>query len=243
MRSNQVHQKGCRRLLMAGLLAALWLAGATGPVRALPPPLSAEELQKRSDVVAVVRVLAVTCTAQAPDAETKQPLRTFQAWLQVVRVDKGNAKPDETITLEWRETPKGGFADGATPFFPGEEVKTYLKWIGDRRLFEVAGVGGLKEPIRPADIQKLPEKPGQVLVAKTLTQAPLTRNDALEAMFADLREIYPELDLSRYQFKVTLHPDGWHVDYEFKDPNRLGGGPRYVIDPLTGKIVSKRFEQ
>jgi hypothetical protein len=33
------------------------------------------------------------------------------------------------------------------------------------------------------------------------------------------------------------------VDYELEDPRRKGGGPHDVIDPLTGAILSKRYEQ
>ena len=40
-----------------------------------------------------------------------------------------------------------------------------------------------------------------------------------------------------------LEDDGWHVDYELKDPRLKGGGPHYIIDPHTGAILSKRYEQ
>ncbi|MCI0377770.1 MAG: hypothetical protein L0215_09200 [Gemmataceae bacterium] len=50
-------------------------------------------------------------------------------------------------------------------------------------------------------------------------------------------------DLSNYRIQLALENDGWHVDYEFKDPGLKGGGPHYVIDALSGKIVSKRYEQ
>jgi hypothetical protein len=47
------------------------------------------------------------------------------------------------------------------------------------------------------------------------------------------------------QFRVTLAlaDDGWHVDYELADSQLNGGGPHYVIDAVSGKIVSKRYEQ
>src|SRR5436305_90002 len=40
-----------------------------------------------------------------------------------------------------------------------------------------------------------------------------------------------------------LEEDGWHVDYELKDPRLKGGGPHYVIDRFNGAILSKRYEQ
>jgi hypothetical protein len=50
-------------------------------------------------------------------------------------------------------------------------------------------------------------------------------------------------DLSPYRIQLVLEEDGWHVDYELKDPRLKGGGPHYVIDGLSGAILSKRYEQ
>jgi hypothetical protein len=58
---------------------------------------------------------------------------------------------------------------------------------------------------------------------------------------ADAARVYR--DLSPYRIQLVLEPDGWHVDYDLKDPRLKGGGPHYVIDAHTGAIVSKRYEQ
>ena len=50
-------------------------------------------------------------------------------------------------------------------------------------------------------------------------------------------------DLSRYSIRITECSDGWHVDYDLKDTNARGGGPHYVIHPMSGEIVVKRYEQ
>ena len=50
-------------------------------------------------------------------------------------------------------------------------------------------------------------------------------------------------DLSGYRITLEEQPDGWHVDYELMNPNANGGGPHYVIDPVTGAILDKRYEQ
>jgi hypothetical protein len=50
-------------------------------------------------------------------------------------------------------------------------------------------------------------------------------------------------DLSGFRVQISLGPDGRHVDYDLKDPQMNGGGPHYVIDPVTGSILSKRYEQ
>lgn len=50
-------------------------------------------------------------------------------------------------------------------------------------------------------------------------------------------------DLSVYRVSLTLESDGWHVDYDVKDPAVMGGGPHYVIDAHRGAILAKRYEQ
>jgi hypothetical protein len=50
-------------------------------------------------------------------------------------------------------------------------------------------------------------------------------------------------DLSPFRIEIVLKDDGWHIDYELKDPQLNGGGPHYVIDAATGAIVTKRYEQ
>jgi hypothetical protein len=50
-------------------------------------------------------------------------------------------------------------------------------------------------------------------------------------------------DLADFRITLELRPDGWHVDYDLTAPTVAGGGPHYVIDPETGQIVSKRYEQ
>ena len=50
-------------------------------------------------------------------------------------------------------------------------------------------------------------------------------------------------DLSGYKITLVLEPDGWHVDYDLTRPLVAGGGPHYVINPASGEIVSRRYEQ
>jgi hypothetical protein len=50
-------------------------------------------------------------------------------------------------------------------------------------------------------------------------------------------------DLSRYRILLALEDDGWHVDFELKDPRLKGGGLHYVINATSGAITSKRYEQ
>lgn len=50
-------------------------------------------------------------------------------------------------------------------------------------------------------------------------------------------------DLAGYRIHMTLEPDGWHIDFDLKDQSLNGGGPHYLIDPTTGSIVWKNYEQ
>lgn len=66
-------------------------------------------------------------------------------------------------------------------------------------------------------------------------------DEALRIAQADAEKIYREL--SGYRIVLALEPDGWHVDYQLKNPTAVGGGPHYIIDAATGAIVSKKYEQ
>ena len=65
--------------------------------------------------------------------------------------------------------------------------------------------------------------------------------DVLRIAHEDAQAAYRDL----LGFKITLFrsPDGWHVDYDLTDPLSAGGGPHYVIDPSTGEILARRYEQ
>ena len=69
----------------------------------------------------------------------------------------------------------------------------------------------------------------------------LSAEQALHVARLDAEAAYGGLD----DFRITIarQADGWHVDYELLDAVRDGGGPRYVIDARTGKILAKRYEQ
>jgi hypothetical protein len=69
----------------------------------------------------------------------------------------------------------------------------------------------------------------------------ITSDQVLRIARLDAEQAYR--DLSHYRISLTMEADGWHVDYELKNPKLNGGGPHYLIDPLTGKILSKKYEQ
>jgi hypothetical protein len=72
-------------------------------------------------------------------------------------------------------------------------------------------------------------------------QPRLASDEVLKIARLDAERAYR--DLTPYRISMVLEKDGWHVDYQLKDPNLNGGGPHYVIDPSTGAILEKKYEQ
>ena len=70
---------------------------------------------------------------------------------------------------------------------------------------------------------------------------PLASDEALKIARLDAERAYR--DLTPYRIAIVLEADGWHVDYQLKDPHLNGGGPHYLIEPRTGAILAKRYEQ
>jgi hypothetical protein len=77
--------------------------------------------------------------------------------------------------------------------------------------------------------------------AEPTKQPPITSDEALRIARLDGEKAYR--DLSGYRITFVLERDGWHVDYELKNPNLNGGGPHFVIDPTDGRILWKTYEQ
>jgi uncharacterized membrane protein YkoI len=71
--------------------------------------------------------------------------------------------------------------------------------------------------------------------------ATISCDQALKIARTDAEHVYRDLTL--YRISVSLEDNGWLVDYELKDEQLNGGGPYYVIDAHSGKILSKRYDQ
>jgi hypothetical protein len=82
---------------------------------------------------------------------------------------------------------------------------------------------------------------GLILLPPT-TGAGITSVEALSVARADAQTVYRDLD-ALYRIDIQLMPDGWHIDFEFKDDAANSGGPHYVIDATSGTIRTKRYEQ
>ena len=58
---------------------------------------------------------------------------------------------------------------------------------------------------------------------------------------ADAERVYR--DLTHLTITLRLEEDGWHVHYDPSRPGWQGGGPHYVIDPVDGTILSRKYYQ
>src|SRR5262245_12750975 len=90
-------------LRWAGMLLLAFIAS---PALALPAPMSDQELMEKSNLVALVRVLSVTCTSLTKDEATGEELPSYLATLQVREVKKGDAKKGDEVIVTWRAVPK-----------------------------------------------------------------------------------------------------------------------------------------
>lgn len=69
----------------------------------------------------------------------------------------------------------------------------------------------------------------------------VTSDEAMRIARLDAEAVYG--DLSSYCITLFYGQDSWHIDYELTEPLVAGGGPHYIIDGATGRIVSKRYDQ
>jgi hypothetical protein len=111
---------------MRCLLAFALLMLGSLPALALPAPMSEQELMDKSDLVAVVRVLSVSCTAITKDDQTGEELPSYLARVRVLEAKKGDAKQGDELLITWRAIPKGIVGPWAVAYYPGEVVLTHL---------------------------------------------------------------------------------------------------------------------
>jgi hypothetical protein len=155
-----------RRLVpLSGLLLLLLLA-ATTSASALPAPMSDAELLSKSDLVALVRVLSVTCTAVAKDDRTGEPLPSYVANVELIEVIKGDVAKGNDVNITYHEIPTGLLGPWSVFYYPGEMVWTHLVKQGDD--YTTTWWNGRGELVHKADITTLPTKPGESVAIKRI---------------------------------------------------------------------------
>jgi hypothetical protein len=140
-------------LLMAAAFAA--------PALALPAPMSAQELFDKSDLVAVVRVLSVSCTGVSKDAATGQDLPSYLGQLQLVEVKKGEAKPGDVALVTWHAISKTIVGPWTVPYYPGEEVLTHLAKRESGVAYASTWWNAKGEDVKQPASTELPTNPGE----------------------------------------------------------------------------------
>jgi hypothetical protein len=152
-------------LVFLGLLVLASLA--VSPALALPAPMSEQELTEKSDVVALMRVLSVTCTSVVKDEQTGEDLPGYLATLKVMEVKKGDVKQGEELLVTWRAVPKGIVGPWTVYYYPGEEMVTHLTKRSGGVSYASTWWNAKGDDVKGPDSRDLPVTPGDtVLPAK-----------------------------------------------------------------------------
>jgi hypothetical protein len=139
----------------------LLLALLATPALALLAPLSDDELLAKSDLVALVRVLSVTCTAVTKDKMTGQDLPSYSAKAELMEVIKGDEAKGGDVTITFHAIPTGLLGPRTVYYYPGEMVWTHL--VRDGEAYTTTWWNGRGDLVSKAVITKLPTKPGETV--------------------------------------------------------------------------------
>lgn len=147
------------------LLSLLVLCLAAQKAMALPAPMSDAELMEKSDVVALVRVVSVTCTNITKDERTGEDLPGYLAKLEVVEAKKGDVKPGDELLVTFRAIPKGILGPWTVYYYPGEEVWTHLVKRTGGVTYASTWWNAKGDPVKPPETTDLPTQVGQSVMA------------------------------------------------------------------------------
>ena len=139
-----------------------------GQAWAIPAPMSPEQLLSASDVVALARVLSVTCVALGE--RNGEVLRDCSARLGLLQVHKGKYRRFDTLTVYWNQTPHNMLGPWYVPYGPGEKAWTHLRLPQGSSAFETTWWNA-KDQIEPARAQ-MPTDVMQTIKASFLDRLP-----------------------------------------------------------------------
>jgi len=151
-----------RRVKMLPL--SLLLLFAASPALALPAPMPDADLLAKSDLVALVRVLSVTCVSVSKDERSGEALRNYSANVELIEVIKGDVAKGAEVTITFEDVPKGLLGPWSVFYYPGEMVWTHLVKKGDS--YTTTWWNGRGEVVNKAVITELPTKPGETVGIK-----------------------------------------------------------------------------
>ena len=140
-------------------------AGIATAALAVPAPLSEQELTDKSDLVALVRVLSVTCTTITKDEQTGEELPGYLAKLEIREVKKGDVKPGQSVLVTWRAVPKSIVGPWVVYYYPGEEVWTHLTKRSNGATYASTWLNAKSDIVKSPEIKDLPTTPGETLTS------------------------------------------------------------------------------
>ena len=146
-------------LLVLACLVAL-------PALALPAPMTEAELMEKSDVVALMRVLSVTCTSITKDEQTGEDLPGYLATLKVIEVKKGDVKAGDEVLVTWRAVPKSIMGPWTVYYYPGEEMVTHLTKRSGGVSYASTWWNAKGDDTKSPDSRDLPTTPGETVVPR-----------------------------------------------------------------------------
>jgi hypothetical protein len=151
--------------LLAAFVLFLTIAAAS-PACAVPAPMSDADLLSKSDLVALVRVLSVTCVSVSKDENTGEALRNYSANVELIEVIKGDEAKGDDVHIIFHDLPKQIVGPWSVFYYPGEMVWTHLVKEGDD--YTTTWWNGRGEEVHKAVITDLPTKPGESVEIKRI---------------------------------------------------------------------------
>jgi hypothetical protein len=131
------------------------------PAHALPAPMSKQELLAKSDLVALVRILSVTCAAVTKDDRTGEDLPSYTANAELIEVIKGDEPKGGDVTLTFHAIPKGLLGPWSVFYYPGEMVWTHL--VKEDGTYTTTWWNGRGTVVEQALTTELPTTPGETV--------------------------------------------------------------------------------
>jgi hypothetical protein len=135
------------------------------PALALPAPMSEQDLAEKSDLIATVRVLSVSCTSVKKDEQTGEELPSYLAKLRLIEVKKGDAKPGDEVLVTWRAVPRAALGPWTVIYYPGEVVPTHLVKKSGGVSYGSTWWNAKGDDLEPPESTDLPSTLGETFVA------------------------------------------------------------------------------
>jgi hypothetical protein len=132
---------------------------------ALPAAMEDGELEAKSDIVALVRVMSVTCTSITKDLRTGEDLPGYLAKLRVLEVKKGDVRPGGEVLVTFRAVPQGELGPWTVFYYPGEEVWTHLVKRSGGVTYATTWWNAKGQTVKPTETKELPTTVGESALA------------------------------------------------------------------------------